>query len=202
MALKGKTMPEIRSVCVYCGTSSKIRESYKESARTLGRKLGANGFRVIYGGGKMGLMGLIADSALSSGSEVVGIIPEHLQNREIEHLGLTELLVVDSMHTRKRLMAERADAFIILPGGLGTLDEFSEIVEWKQLHLHKKPIILVNIEGFWDGMIGVIDHVIAENFARPEDRQLFTVVDSADAAIDLLLQINNPKNPADELMIQ
>lgn len=201
---KGKNMPEIRSVCVYCGASQTVRDLFKEQARTLGKTLAENSFKVIYGGGKMGLMGLVADSALKAGAEVVGIIPEHIQSREIEHLGLTELLVVDSMHTRKRLMSERADAFCILPGGLGTLDEFFEIVEWKQLGLHKKPIILINIEGFWDSLVTLVDHTIDENFARNEDRTLFHVVDSATAAIEYLKTLQDEEHtpPSDSSMVE
>ncbi|HAU29339.1 MAG TPA: TIGR00730 family Rossman fold protein [Rhodospirillaceae bacterium] len=182
-------MPEIRSVCVYCGASPNVRDIFKNEATTLGKKLAEDHFRIIYGGGKMGLMGIVADTALKAGAEVVGIIPEHIQNREIEHLGLTELLVVDSMHTRKRLMSERADAFCILPGGLGTLDEFFEIVEWKQLGLHKKPIIIINTDGFWSNLVTLVEHTIAENFSRKEDRELFHVVKNAEEAVDLLKQM-------------
>src|SRR6202042_3527823 len=122
---------------------------------------------LVYGGGHVGLMGIVADTALQNGAEVIGIIPEHIRAQEVQHHGLTELHVVPDMHTRKRMMVERADAFIILPGGLGTLDETFEIITWKKLKLHSKPIIILNQHGYWDEMLALIDKMIADGFAQP-----------------------------------
>lgn len=171
-------MGVIKSVCVYCGSSSRVDQVYKDAAVELGKALAANGWDLVYGGGRVGLMGLVADSALSFGSKVVGIIPQHIQAREIEHTDLTELHIVDSMHVRKQMMVDRGDAFVILAGGLGTLDEFFEILTWKQLGLHDKPVVMVNINGYWTKMIEAIRHIAAEKFMREEDFGMFHVVDT------------------------
>lgn len=171
-------MGVIKSVCVYCGSSSRVDQVYKDAAIELGAALAANGWDLVYGGGRVGLMGLVADSALKSGSKAVGIIPQHIQAREIEHTDLTELHIVDSMHIRKQMMVDRGDAFVILAGGLGTLDEFFEILTWKQLGLHDKPVVMVNINGYWTKMIEAIRHIAAEKFMREEDFGMFQVVDS------------------------
>lgn len=171
-------MGVIKSVCVYCGSSSRVGQVYKDAAVDLGTALAANGWDLVYGGGRVGLMGLVADSALKGGSKVVGIIPQHIQAREIEHTDLTELHIVDSMHIRKQMMVDRGDAFVILAGGLGTLDEFFEILTWKQLGLHDKPVVMVNINGYWTKMVEAIRHIAAEKFMRDEDLGMFQVVDS------------------------
>src|SRR3954452_11924612 len=132
----------IRRLCVYCGSSGAVDRQYREAATELGARLGAAGIGLVYGGGRVGLMGLLADAALAGGGEVIGIIPSRLRDAELAHLGATELVVVESMHERKRRMAEQADAFAVLPGGIGTLDEMFEILSWKQLGLHDKPILL------------------------------------------------------------
>ena len=145
------------------------------------------GARVIYGGGHVGLMGIVADTALKAGGQVIGIIPEHIRAQEVQHNGLTELHVVPDMHTRKRMMVERADAFIILPGGYGTLDELFEILTWKKLQLHSKPVILFNQDGYWDDMLALIDKIIGDGFAQPKDRALLTVLNRVEdvfAALD------------------
>lgn len=171
-------MKKINAVCLYCGSSNFVDDTYKQAAVETGKLLASAGIRLIYGGGHVGLMGIAADAALTAGGEVVGIIPEHIQIREVRHNSLTELHVVDSMHTRKNMMFERADAFVILPGGLGTLDEAFEIMTWRQLGLHDKPVIFVNVGGFWDPMLQLVDSIIDKGFARPENRNLFVVVDS------------------------
>lgn len=171
-------MTKIKSVCVYCGSSARVDQVYKDAAVELGRTLAANKWDLVYGGGRVGLMGLVADSALSAGSKVVGIIPQHIQAREIEHTDLTELHVVDSMHIRKQMMVDRGDAFVILAGGLGTLDEFFEILTWKQLGLHDKPVVMVNINGYWTKMVEAIKHIADQKFMRAEDLTMFQVVDS------------------------
>ncbi len=171
-------MTMIKSVCVYCGSSSRVDQAYKDAAVELGKSLAANNWDLVYGGGRVGLMGLVADSALSAGSKVVGIIPRHIQAREIEHTDLTELHIVDSMHIRKQMMVDRGDAFVILAGGLGTLDEFFEILTWKQLGLHDKPVVMVNINGYWDKMLEAIKFIADQKFMREEDLRMFQVVDT------------------------
>lgn len=179
-------MTKIKSVCVYCGSSARVDQVYKDAAVELGQTIAANGWSVVYGGGRVGLMGLVADSALTAGARVVGIIPQHIQAREIEHTDLTELHVVDSMHIRKQMMVERGDAFVILAGGLGTLDEFFEILTWKQLGLHDKPVVMVNINGYWTKMIEAIHHIADEKFMRVEDFGMFQVVDTIAQVPDAL----------------
>lgn len=166
----------IHSVCVYCGSSNHVDDVYKKLAVDVGTALAQHKKRIVYGGGHVGLMGLVADSALKAGGEVIGIIPEHIRAHEVQHKGLTELHVVDSMHTRKNLMAEKADAFVVLPGGFGTLDEAFEVLTWKQLALHNKPIIIFNVNGFWDPLIKLIDHMIEQGFAPKNNYLIFKTV--------------------------
>ncbi len=179
-------MTEVRAICVYCGSSNRVDERHKDSARRIGREIGERGLQLVYGGGRVGLMGIAADATLAAGGEVIGIIPGHIQELEVEHTGLTELHVVDSMHTRKRLMFDRSDAFVVLPGGLGTLDETFEIITWKQLGLHDKPVIIVDADGYWRPMLDMLEHMIGAGFARPEHRGLFRVVEDVDAVFDAL----------------
>jgi uncharacterized protein (TIGR00730 family) len=169
-------MTFLTSLCVYCGSSDRVDPAHRQAAATLGRLLGQRGIRLVYGGGRVGLMGICADAAMAAGGEVIGIIPEHLNSVEIGHKGLSELRVVPSMHVRKQMMFELADAFAILPGGLGTLDETFEIITWRQLQVHDKPIILVDNNGYWRPLIALIDHAIAAGFAKPTTRRLFQVV--------------------------
>ena len=169
-------MQNIRRLCVYCGSSGAVDERYREAAKELGAGLATAGVGLVYGGGRVGLMGLLADAVLVAGGEVTGIIPSRLRDAELAHHGVTELVVVDSMHERKRLMAEKADAFAILPGGVGTLDEMFEILSWRQLELHNKPIFLVDIGGYWRPLRVLLDHIVAHGFARPETRGLLRVV--------------------------
>lgn len=178
----------IRTVCVYCGSSLGVGETYREAAVQLGRQIGNAGMNLVYGGGRIGLMGMVADAALSAGAEVTGIIPEHIQVREVEHTGLHELLVVDSMHSRKRLMVERSDAFVVLPGGLGTLDETFEILTWRQLGLHSKPVILLNLNGYWDPLLDMVDHIVGQGFMRGDWRDFFHEAATVEEAVGLLKQ--------------
>jgi len=169
-------MATVKRLCVYCGSSGKVAEAYRAAAIRLGGLLGEHKIGLVYGGGRIGLMGLLADAALKAGGEVTGIIPDHLHDREIGHAGLTELRVVDDMHERKRLMAELADAFAILPGGLGTLEEMLEVVTWRQLGLHDKPIFIIDVEGYWTPLLRLFDHVIDEGFAGRDARGLYRVL--------------------------
>ncbi len=189
-------MKSLSSVCVYCGASSRVADVHKEAAHALGDGLARRGIRMVYGGGRVGLMGIAADAAIAAGGEVVGIIPEHIQSAEIEHTGLTELHVVDSMHTRKRMMVERADAFVILPGGLGTLDEAFEILTWKQLQLHDKPIVIADVDGYWRPLLGLIDHMVAQGFARIDRSALYSVADQIDDVFEALEVAPAPCRPA------
>lgn len=183
------------SVCVYCGASSRVADIHKQAAHALGDGLGRRGIRLVYGGGRVGLMGIVADAALAAGGEVVGIIPEHIQSAEVEHTGLTELHVVDSMHTRKRMMAEQSDAFVVLPGGLGTLDEAFEILTWRQLQLHDKPILIADVDGYWRPLLALIDHMVAEGFARIDRSRLYRVVDHIDDVFTALEEQPAPAVP-------
>ena len=185
-------MTEVRAICVYCGSSNRVADAHKESARRIGRQIGERGLQLVYGGGRVGLMGIAADSTLAAGGEVIGIIPAHIQDLEVEHTGLTELHVVDSMHTRKRMMFDRSDAFVVLPGGLGTLDEFFEVITWKQLGLHDKPVVIVNGGGYWQPMIDMLTHMIGAGFAQPAHLNLFRVVDDVDEIFDALAMAPEP----------
>jgi uncharacterized protein (TIGR00730 family) len=162
-------------VCVFCGSAAGSRPAYLEVARELGRSLAEVGVGVVYGGASIGLMGELADSALASGGEVIGVIPRSLLAREIAHAGLTELHVVDTMHERKALMAELSDAIVALPGGAGTLDELFETLTWRQLGLHAKPIVLLDVDGFFDPLLALADHLVAEGFVRREFRPVLEV---------------------------
>lgn len=191
-------MSVIKSMCVYCGASLGNSTEYLNLARTLGRQLGRRGIRLVYGGGRVGLMGAVADSVLAEGGEVIGVIPKHLQEAEIGHNGLTELKIVDSMHTRKRVMFDLSDVFVVLPGGFGTLDETFEIVTWRQLGLHDKPIVLVDHNGYWDPFLDLIDHLIAEGFAKPAARQNFSIAGSIGRLFDMLdgaVETHAPSHP-------
>ena len=163
----------LSSICVYCGSSNQVAQHFKDSAQAVGTELARRQIRTVYGGGHVGLMGIVADSALKAGGYVTGIIPEHIRAQEVQHEGLNELIVVPDMHTRKRMMVERSEAFIVLPGGLGTLDEAFEIIIWKKLKLHNKPIFLFNEQGYWNEMIALINKTIKVGFSHPSDNALY-----------------------------
>ena len=184
------------SLCVYCGSGLGVDSRHLEAARDLGRLLAQRHIRLIYGGARIGLMGTLADAALGAGGEVVGIIPGHLDKTELGHRGATELIVVDSMHERKYMMFEQSDAFAIMPGGLGTLDETFEMLTWRKLGLHDKPIILVDIAGYWRPLLALIDHVIIQGFAAPTDRDLYKVVTSVEELVQAVETAPRPKTAA------
>ncbi len=158
---------QIERLCVYCGSSAGTDPRYRAAATELGAGLAARGIELVYGGGRNGLMGCVADAALAGGGRVTGIIPEHLQHRELAHPALSELVVVADMHQRKRVMAERADAFAVLPGGVGTLDETIEILSWRQLGLHQKPLFIIDIAGYWSPLAALFEHIVTSRFAAP-----------------------------------
>ena len=182
-------MAQVRSLCVYCGSSGRGRDSHHEAAQRLGRLMAEAGVRLVYGGGRIGLMGLIADAVLQGGGEVVGIIPRFLDQVEVGHSGVSRLVVTENMHERKEKMAELSDAFVILPGGLGTLDETFEILTWKQLQLHDKPVLIVDVDGYWQPLVDLVDRMIEENYAKPEHRALFQVVASVDEVLPALAEM-------------
>jgi len=165
----------ILRVCVFCGSSFGNRASYREAASELAACLNEMGYALVYGGAHVGLMGLIADSMLGSGAEVIGVIPSQLQQKEIAHRGLSKLHVVDTMHERKALMADLADAFVALPGAYGTLDELFEIITWAQLGIHTKPVGILNIEGYYDHLLAFLDNCVANGLLRQSNRELFLV---------------------------
>ena len=185
-------MATVERVCVYCGSSAGIDPLYRDAASELGRSLAREGIELIYGGGRVGLMGICADAAMRAGGSVTGIIPRHLHDIEVGHHGLTELVVVENMHERKRIMFERSDAFLILPGGLGTLDEAFEIMTWRQLRLHDKPIVVLDIGGYWAPFQALVEHVVAKGFAGLGALSLYKVAGSVEEALDILELAREP----------
>jgi hypothetical protein len=194
-------MSNIRRLCVYCGSSGAVDRQYREAATELGARLAAAGIGLVYGGGRVGLMGLLADAVLAGGGEVIGIIPARLHDAELAHPGATEMVVVESMHERKRLMAEKADAFAVLPGGIGTLDEMFEILSWKQLGLHDKLILLADIGGYWGPLRALLDDVVTKGFARPEARELVRVVPTVAALMAALEVAAEPRRDTGSRLI-
>ena len=188
-------MAPVRSLCVYCGSSNLVAAKFLDAAFAFGRLIGQARLGLVYGGGRAGLMGRVADGVLAEGGPVTGIIPEHLHLSEIAHDGLSELLVVASMHERKQRMAERADAFVILPGGFGTLDEMFEIITWRQLGLHDKPIVLVDLDLYWQPLERLLDHLAAEGFNPGADRRLYQRVERVDEVLPALAAALPPKHP-------
>src|ERR1041384_6929224 len=182
----------LKRVCVFCGSNTGSGPAYVEAAESLGKLLAERKMGLVYGGGKVGLMGKIADAVLGAGGEVIGVIPQSLMRKEIAHAGLPELRVVDSMHQRKALMAEFSDAFIALPGRFWTFAEFGEIVTWAQLGLHSKPCAILNIEGYYDQLLGLFDHAVAEKFLHPANRALVIAGKSPDAMLDRLTNHQAP----------
>ena len=181
-------MTLIKSICVYCGSARGRSQRYVAAAKELGEAMAERQIRLVYGGARIGMMGEVADAVMKNGGEVIGVIPEHLQTTEVGHSGITELKVVESMHVRKKLMFDLSDGFAVLPGGYGTLDELFEIVTWRMLKLHDKPVVVLNIDGYWDPFQELIDHLIDQGFARPDSRQYFSVVNSVGRMFDLLEQ--------------
>ncbi|MGF6594088.1 TIGR00730 family Rossman fold protein [Pseudomonas sp. 2835] len=185
----------VRSVCVFCGASTGVNPAYREAAIALGQTIAARGLTLVYGGGAVGLMGIVADAAMAAGGEVIGIIPEALKNAEIGHTGLTCLEVVDGMHARKARMAELSDAFIALPGGLGTLEELFEVWTWGQLGYHAKPLGLLDVNGFYSKLGSFLDHVVEEGFVRPQHRAMLQLADSPAELLDAMDNFEAPVLP-------
>jgi uncharacterized protein (TIGR00730 family) len=183
------TLPEKRSrrVAVYCGSADGNDPSFLVEARALGAAIAAAGLGLVYGGASAGLMGAVADAALAGRAEVIGVLPDVLAGKEIAHAGLTRLELVSTMHERKARMAELADAFVVLPGGYGTLEELLEILTWGQLRLHAKPVILVNTAGYWDGLLTFLDTAVAAGFLKQKNRELMLVAGDAVRAVGMVV---------------
>jgi uncharacterized protein (TIGR00730 family) len=179
-------------ICVFCGASPGRQPEYLAAARAVGEGLAQRGIGLVYGGGRVGLMGAVADAALDAGGQVIGVIPTSLVDRELAHPGLTELRVVETLHERKAVMAELADAFIALPGGLGTLEELAEVVSWAQLELHAKPIGLLEVGDYWTLLLAWLDMAVAEGFVAPAHRRLVTRGDSLEALLDVFASWQPP----------
>jgi uncharacterized protein (TIGR00730 family) len=180
----------MKSVCVFCGSNYGDNPVYQEMAAVMGRKLAMAGLKLVYGGGKVGLMGVLADAALAAGGQVVGVIPQAIVDMEVAHLGLTELIVVQSMHERKARMADASDAFIALPGGYGTFEEFCEVLTWSQLGFHDKPCGVLNVGGFYDPLLALFDRAVQDRFVRPEHRELVLADTDVDALLERLASFN------------
>jgi uncharacterized protein (TIGR00730 family) len=170
-------------ICVFCGSADGADPAYAQTAKELGQRISDAGMGLVYGGATVGLMGILADAVIAGGAEVVGVMPDVLMDREIAHRSVTHFHVVKTMHERKALMYEHADAFIALPGGYGTLDEFIEIVTWAQLKIHQKPCILINTNGYYDGFLAFLDHAMSQGFLKPENRKLIQVASNVEEAL-------------------
>ena len=177
-------MPALSTVCVFCGSNGGADPAYVQAAEAVGRGLAGRGLRVVYGGGRVGMMGALADAALGAGGEVVGVIPQSIFDLEIGHRGLGDLRVVGSMHERKALMADLADAFIALPGGIGTFEELFEVYTWAQLGLHRKPLGLLDVGGYYELLTAFLDHAVQQGFLRAATRRMIAVADGLDELLD------------------
>jgi uncharacterized protein (TIGR00730 family) len=190
MAAEQSSLLRVERICVFCGASPGARPEYRDATAQLARLLVKDGIGVVYGGGGVGLMGALADAVIAEGGEVIGVIPRALVDREIAHRDVIDMRVVGSMHERKALMAELADAFIALPGGLGTLEELFEVYTWAQLGLHRKPCALLNVEGYFDGIEDFLSHAVAERFVREEHRELLLIESEPSALVDRIRNFN------------
>jgi uncharacterized protein (TIGR00730 family) len=185
----------VKRICVFSGSSPGADLAYRAAATDLGNRLADRGIELVYGGASVGLMGVVADAALEGGGRVIGVIPQSLVDREVAHPGLSDLRVVDSMHERKALMAELSDAFVALPGGVGTLEELFEVYTWNQLGLHAKPLGLFNVRGYFDGLARFLDHAVAERFVTRAHRAMLLVSEDLEALLDGLARWEAPLQP-------
>ena len=176
-------------VCVFCGASAGARAAYADAARAFGEAAAARGIGIVYGGGRVGMMGALADAALAAGGEVVGVIPQALVDRELAHDGVSDLRVVDGLHERKAVMTALSDALVALPGGFGTLDELAEAITWSQLGLHSKPVGLLDVDGFWAPFLDYADHLVAEGFVPAADRARIAVASTAEELLAVVLEV-------------
>jgi uncharacterized protein (TIGR00730 family) len=185
---KGLMHSPVRSICVFCGSQPGNHVAYGDAALAFGRLLAERAIRVVYGAGNVGLMGVLADAALAAGGEVVGVIPQRLVDRELAHQRLTELRIVTSMHERKALMAELSDAFVALPGGLGTYEELCEVLTWSQLGIHNKPCGCLNVRGYFEPLAAMLDHAVAEGFLWPDHRRNLLMADDPRELLELIIR--------------
>jgi uncharacterized protein (TIGR00730 family) len=190
------------NICIYCGSAVGLNAEYAQAAKTVGRSLARHGYGLVYGGGRVGLMGVLADAVLSGGGRVIGVIPEPLASKEIAHDGLTELIVVADMHQRKALMAGRARAFLTLPGGVGTLEEFFETLSWATLGLHKKPVGILNVGGYFNPLLALLNHAVSEGFIRPQNLDLLVVSVAAATIVADLFCHDMPVSPRQPIDFQ
>lgn len=188
-------MSKIKSACVYCGSSATSNPVFDDPTIELGKSLAEAGITLVYGGGSPGLMGKVANSCMDAGGAVIGIIPDHILKLEVRHNDLTELHIVDNMHTRKMMMADKSDAFVIMPGGLGTLDEAFEIMTWKYLGVHNKPVIVANIDGYWDPLLDLIKHMNVHRFVREEHMNTYVEAKTIKEVMDILLSTEKSTTP-------
>jgi uncharacterized protein (TIGR00730 family) len=191
----------LRTVCVFCGSSAPADPRYRDAARALGALVARRGINLVYGGGSVGLMGELADAALGHGGRVTGVIPAGLFAREVGHTGLAELHEVASMHERKQLMYDLSDAFVALPGGLGTLEELAEVATWAQLGLHSKPIALLDVDGFWGPLVTLLDRMVGTGLLKPASRDLIQLTQSAEEALNALAAAQ-PAHPEERITAQ
>lgn len=177
---------DITTLCVFCGAQNAVPAEHLDIGTELGKRMAAVGKKLVYGGGDCGIMGRIANAVMQHGGWVTGVFPRSLRNIENEHKSLTEIIIVDGMHERKQLMYERSDAFVVLPGGFGTLDELFEILTWKQLRLHSKPIVIFNHNGYWNHLVALMENIINTGFARMENKDYYVVFDTFDELAEYL----------------
>ena len=189
------TKKVIKSICVFCGSRDGLNEKYKVAAEELGQLIAKESFGLVYGGGNIGLMGSLASSALKRNCKILGVIPKHLMQKEVGNTTLKNLVITQNMHERKHLMYKKSDAFVILPGGIGTLDEFFETLTWAQLDLHKKPIVLLNIDNFWDPLVVLLKHQIKLGFVNSTINKLFTILGTPKETIQYLRDSNRQLSP-------
>lgn len=190
LEMKNNMLKKIESICVYCSASNKVKDEYKNIAKQIGELIAEHGKTLVYGGATTGLMGITANATLEKGGKVIGVITKALEDLEVKHLGLDECHMAETMHERKAMMVDKSDAFIILPGSLGTLDELAELAVWKQLSVHTKPIIIVNIDNFWDGFLTQIDRMTIENCMPEDHKKIVTVVNTVEEIIPTLKNFN------------
>lgn len=183
----------MQKICVFCGSSPGLKPAYAEAAQALGRILADKQIGLVYGGGSVGMMGQVADAVIAKGGQVVGVVPQSIAEKEVAHTGLSDLRVVHSMHERKALMADLSDGFIALPGGLGTLEEFVEILTWLQLGIHHKPCGLLNVSQYWEKFTGFLDHIVEQQFMQPEHRAMVLMDEDPQALIAKLEDFRPPK---------
>jgi uncharacterized protein (TIGR00730 family) len=183
----------MKRICIFCGSNHGVRPAYAAAAAALARHLVKLGMGIVYGGGNVGLMGVVADAELAGGGEVIGVIPQSLFAKEVGHAGVTDLRIVGSMHERKALMADLADGFIAMPGGWGTFDEFCEILTWAQLGLHRKPCGILNVEGYYDALLAMFDHAVAEGFLKPAYRPMVITSTDPEELVAMMQSYRGPE---------